>query len=98
MKENFYLRNPQYLKNLSDSQQTRINQMIFDTNVYAKAPLQILKAEKLVGGEEKMDKILRDLFQNGGTQMPPYLTWQDFLDACGLKQEDLGLEEGEKNG
>lgn len=98
MKENFYLRNPQYLKNLSDSQKTRINQMIFDTNVYAKAPLQILKAEKLVGGEEKMDKILRDLFQNGGTQMPPYLTWQDFLDACGLKQEDLGLEEGEKNG
>lgn len=44
-----------------------------------------------------MDEILRGLFQNGGTQMPPYLIWQDFLDACGLTQEQLSLEEGEQN-
>lgn len=97
MKENFYLRNPQYLQHLSESQQTQLEERIFDANIYAKAPLQILKAEKLVGGEEKMDEILRGLFQNGGTQMPPYLIWQDFLDACGLTQEQLSLEEGEQN-
>ena len=38
-----------------------------------------------------MDQILRELFQNGGTELPPYVTWQDFLDACGLTEEQLTL-------
>ena len=54
----------------------------------------MLKAERLVGGEAQMDEILKGLFQQGGTEMPPYLTWQDFLDACGLTEEQLNLEGG----
>lgn len=54
-------------------------------------PLKILKAEQLVGGEEKMDQILSDLYINGGTEESPYLTYQDFLNACGLEEGDLDL-------
>ena len=52
-------------------------------------PLKILKAEQLVGGEEAMDKILKKLFQEKAYS---YLTYEDFLNACGLTKEDLELE------
>lgn len=98
MQDNFYLRNPAYLAMLPQAQQAAIGALIFDASTYAKAPLQVLKAERLVGGEEKMDDILRGLFQNGGTELPPFVTWQDFLDACGLTEAQLALEGGENLG
>ena len=54
-------------------------------------PLKILKAEQLAGGEEAMDQILHDLFNRELDPMYPYLTYQDFLNACGLTEEDLNL-------
>ena len=51
----------------------------------------ILKAEQLVGGEEAMDQILHGLFNRELDPMYPYLTYQEFLDACGLTEEDLNL-------
>ena len=54
-------------------------------------PLKILKAEQLVGGEEAMDQILHDLFNREIDYTYPYLTYQDFLDACGLTEEELDL-------
>ena len=56
-------------------------------------PLKIRKAEELVGGEEAMDQILRSLFSRELDPAYPYLTYQDFLDACGLKEEDLNLDQ-----
>ena len=56
---------------------------------YSEMPLQILKAEQLVGGEEVMDQILHDLFNREIDYTYPYLTYQDFLDACGLTEEEL---------
>ena len=47
--------------------------------------------EKLVGGEEAMDQILSGLFTGETNPSYPYLTWQDFLDACNLSEEDLNL-------
>lgn len=91
LQANYYLRNPEYLQMLPEKHQTTLNALIFDSCTYAKAPLQILKAEQLVGGESEMDRILQELFQNGGTEMPPFITWQDFLDACGLTEEQLML-------
>lgn len=96
MLDNFYLRYPEYLAMLPNKHQAALHAIIFDANIYGKAPLQILKAEQLVGGEEKMDAILSGLFQNGGTEMPPFITWQDFLDACGLTEDQLTLE-GDEN-
>ena len=58
---------------------------------YSEMPLKILKAEQLVGGEEAMDRILRGLFNRELDPMYPYLTYQDFLNACGLTEEDLDL-------
>ena len=54
----------------------------------------IKKAEELVGGEEKMDKILRTIYGKHA-EYDPYsnpFTYQDFLDACNLTEEDLYLE------
>ena len=50
-----------------------------------------MKAEQLVGGEEAMDEILNGLFNRELDYLYPYLTYQNFLDACGLTEEDLDL-------
>ena len=53
---------------------------------------QIIKrAEELVGGQENMDAILSRLYLEGGVT-PPYITFDDFLNACGLTREDIGYE------
>ncbi len=93
MRENFYIRNPQYLEMLPETQRASLDAMVFDANTYAKGPLQVLKAEERIG-REALDEALRKLFTGGGTEMPPYITWQDFLDACGLTEADLSLEGG----
>ena len=51
----------------------------------------LLYTSQLVGGEEAMDRILRGLFNRELDPMYPYLTYQDFLNACGLTEEDLNL-------
>ena len=58
---------------------------------YNEIPLKILKAEQLVGGEEAMDQILRDLFNRELDPAYPYLTYEEFLGACALTEEDLNL-------
>jgi len=55
-------------------------------------PLKILKAEKLVGGEKAMDEILNSLFGRELNPEYPYLTYQEFLDACDLTEEGLNHE------
>ena len=75
---------------LPDKYLLSLEQLVFDATIYNKMPLQILKAEQLIG-EAKMDEVLANLFENGGTEMPPYVTWQDFLDACNLTEEELML-------
>ena len=54
-------------------------------------PLKIWKAEQLVGGEAAMDQILHDLFNRELDPMYPYLTYEEFLSACVLTEEDLNL-------
>ncbi len=86
---NFYTRHPEYLKILPQKYVRDINGEDRTLRLYSKLPLQILKASKLVGGEDKMDKILAKLYEN---KSKTKITWQDFLDACGLKGEELNLE------
>ncbi|RVU54399.1 M1 family aminopeptidase [Anaerosphaera multitolerans] len=89
--DNFYLRNPKYLTQLPERYLYNLQMEFISMNIYTKVPLQILKAEELVGGEEEMDRILKDLFSKEDTEMHPYITWQDFLDACGLIESQLNL-------
>lgn len=86
----YYNRHPEMLRKLPEKYQVELKYQAENTNKYCRMPLMILKAEQLVGGEENMDKILQDVqkkFKYGRV-----FTYQDFLDACGLKEGDLDLE------
>ena len=88
---NFYVRNPEYLEMLPEQVQLAISNSLSQVRQYNEMPLKIYKAEQLVGGEEAMDQILHGLFNRELNPMYPYLTYQEFLDACGLTEEDLNL-------
>ena len=88
---NFYVRYPEYLEMLPENEQLAISNSLSQVRQYNEMPLKILKAEQLVGGEEAMDQILHNLFNRELDPMYPYLTYQEFLDACHLTEEDLNL-------
>ena len=88
---NFYVRHSEYLEMLPENEQLAISNSLSQVRQYNEMPLKILKAEQLVGGEEAMDQILHDLFNRELDPMYPYLTYQEFLDACHLTEEDLNL-------
>ena len=79
------------LEKLPEDRQLEIAGSLLYVRQYSEMPLKLLKAEQLVGGEEAMDRILRQLFNREIDPAYPYLTYQDFLDACGLTEEDLSL-------
>ncbi len=88
---NFYVRNPDCLAALPADKQLEITGSLTYVRQYCEMPLKILKAEELVGGEERMDQLLCNLFNRELDWTYPYLTYQDFLDACGLTEEALNL-------
>ena len=85
------MRNPEFLTALPEAERLSISNSLSGVRQYSEMPLKILKAEELVGGEKAMDRILHDLFNRELDPMYPYLTYQDFLSACGLTEEDLDL-------
>ena len=87
-----YVRNPHYLANLPEEKQLEITGSLTYVRQYCEMPLKILKAEQLTGGEDAFDQILHHLFNREPDPMYPYLTYQDFLEACGLNEEDLNLD------
>lgn len=90
--QDFYVRHPEYLEMLSEDQQLEITGNLSYVRQYCEMPLKILKAEQLAGGEEAMDQILKGLFNRELDPAYPYLTYQEFLDACGLTEEELNLD------
>ena len=89
---NFYVRRPEYLEALPEAERLAISNSLSGMRRYSEMPLKILKAEELVGGEAAMDELLHGLFNRELDPMYPYLTYQEFLDACGLTEEDLTLD------
>ena len=90
---NFYNRHPEYLEKLPESYQELIRVSNIDINYYKRMPLMILKAEELVGGEEKMDEILSKMYSDYNNVAEQYLvSYKTFLDYCGLTGEDLKLD------
>lgn len=88
---NFYIRHPEYLEILPEEYAAQLKsetQSVMWYSGYAR--VFALAAEKL-GGEEELDRVLSQLYQNGGSVIPPYITRTDFLNACGLTKEELGL-------
>lgn len=90
--QNFYVRHPEYFHLLPKNYQDLLTNNFYRIRQYCEMPLKILKAEQLVGGEEAMDQILSSLFQRELDPSYPYLTYDDFLNACNLTREDLNIE------
>lgn len=90
---NFYNRHPEYLEKLPERYREQLRATNKTVNQYRRMPLMILKAEELVGGEEKMDEILRNMFTDYNKKGEQYaVTYKEFLDYCGLTEEDLRLD------
>ena len=89
MNRNFYRRHPEYLDIMPETfaATLRVNERM--VMKYSLMPLKILRAEELVGGEEAFDSILAELSRSNQFE---FLTYQEFLDACGLTKEDLRLD------
>ncbi|MCL1965115.1 MAG: hypothetical protein FWF69_08665 [Firmicutes bacterium] len=88
----FYYRHPEYLAKLPEQYQAQLNSEARETNQYCRMPLMILKAERLVGGEAKFDEILQAIHRQYASTGQMF-TYQDFLDACDLREEDVILEQ-----
>ncbi len=89
MNRNFYRRHPEYLDIMPKEYAARIRANDLEVAMYSLMPLKIYQAAQLVGGEEAMDLILARL---ASSNIGSFLTYQEFLDACGLTEEDLELE------
>ena len=89
LQRSFYYRHPEYLDVLPEKYRVRVAGQVEATRMYQEMPLTIMKAAELLGGEGKLDKVLMQLYQGGGTEMPPYITFNDFLHACGLTKDEL---------
>ncbi|MCI8854753.1 MAG: hypothetical protein HFI32_14885, partial [Lachnospiraceae bacterium] len=90
--KSFYVRHPEYLSALPEKYQKQIAGSLRWIRQYNEMPLKIRKAEELVGGQEAMDEILAGLFGRELNPEYPYLTYEEFLEACHLTEEDLNLE------
>lgn len=91
----YYNRHPEMLSKLPEKYQAELKAESEGINKYCRMPLMILKAEQLVGGEDNMDKILMSIQQQYTEDPNKYdspFSYQEFLDACGLKEGDLNLE------
>lgn len=91
-KKNFYIRHPEYLEILPEEYAADLKSETQGVNLYSGYPLMIARAAEKIGGNENMDKALSKLFLEGGTEMPPYISLQDFLNACGLTKEAFTLD------
>ncbi len=88
---NFYNRHPEYLEKLPEKYRARLTSANEGINCYSRMPLMILKAEKLVGGEKKMDKILKKMYADRDDFRETGFSYEDFLNYCGLTAQDLEL-------
>lgn len=91
----FYNRHPEYLEKLPEKYRTELIYVNEGTNQYQRMPLMILKAEKLAGGEEKMDRILRNMYADREAFRGSGFSYQDFLEYCGLDAGELKLDEAD---
>lgn len=87
----FYARHPEYRDRLPEAYRVELDMQQRSVMMYDGYALMFCRAAELLGGEDKLDVVLSQLYRQGGTEMPPYVTLNDFLNAAGLTKEDLGL-------
>ena len=84
----FYIRNPQYLEKFPNDKSNIMNSL-YNIGLYNIMPLQLVKAEKTMGGIDAFQNKLSELYQ-GNLYRP--IAYKDFLYVTNLKEEDLILE------
>ena len=91
---NFYIRNHEYFDALPEAYGADILNSCANMRRYCEMPLMLLKAEELLGGEEAFDKVLYEIFNREYNEdySNLYLSYELFLEYCGLKMEDLHYE------
>ncbi|MEM1485616.1 M1 family aminopeptidase [Oscillospiraceae bacterium PP1C4] len=87
----FYRRHPEYIDRLPERYQNDILSNESGANWYDGNALMIYRAAQMIG-EERMDEVWAQLFSQGGTEMPPFISLNDFLTACGLEKGAVGRE------
>lgn len=92
LQRDFYHRHPEYLEMLPERYAATVRTEKDEVLKYCQMPLKILKAAELVGGEDKMEEIMKELFITENLKNAPYLGYDDFLAACGLTKEALNLD------
>lgn len=90
-RNNFYVRHPEYVDRLPGAFATNIRSSVESINLYGGMALLIHRAEEQIG-RERLDAVLSKLYLEGGTELPPYISFHDFLNACGLTREDIAYE------
>lgn len=90
LERSFYRRNPAYLDLLPEVYRNALLSEESGARWYDGNALLIHKIAQKIG-EDKLDAVWAQLYTQGGTQMPPYISLTDFLDACGLTKGDVGL-------
>ena len=87
----YYQRHPEYVDKLPEKYQNGVRAAASSSNWYDGNALLIYRAAERIGNEQ-MDEVWAGLFQNGGAEMPPYISLGDFLHACGLEKGEVGRE------
>ena len=87
MKRDFYYRNPEYLEIIPPAYQYSIVSGYNATVMYSQMPLEILRAEQILG-EEKFLSVLSKVFRRYKNQFG----FEDFLNECGLNREMISYE------
>lgn len=88
----FYVKNPQHYPLLSKYNQGKLDSEIIDTNLYSVGPLELKLAEQLVGGEDAMDAILQNLFEDCQSMELFYISKDDFIQAAGIDINNLNIK------
>lgn len=92
MKSNFYIRHSEFMDKLPEAYRAELESRLESVNLYSGYALMFCRAAELLGGEDKLDAVLAKLYVEGGTEMPPEITLNDFLSASGLTREELLLD------
>lgn len=87
LKRNFYYRHPEYMDIIPSGYLFNVLGTQNGPVMYAEMPLQILKGEQLLG-ENKFKSALSKLYKRYKSR----LTYEDFLDVCGLTKEMISVE------
>ena len=90
MLDNFYFRYPDYQQILPEEYSASLAGTYSAVQMYSMTALIIYRAGECIGMDQ-LKQVMTELYQTGGAYLPPFVTFQDFLDATGLEREEIAI-------